>query len=117
MNSTAKMMLTCLAIIGLVSSAVAATNNAGGAGEQQGQQGGPGPQGNRHGPGKACHADVEKFCQGIKPGEGRVIACLKNNFSSLSPECSEMLDKAANRQGQRQGNGQGQKEDEGEDQK
>ena len=122
MKSTAKIMLTCLAIMGLVSSAVAATNNAGGAGEQQvrqGQQEGPGPQGNRHGPGKACHADVEKFCQGVKPGEGRIIACLKNNSSKLSSECAEMLAKAPNRQGQEQGEGRGQREDkhDGEDQK
>lgn len=109
MNFTAKIMLTCLAILGLGSSADAATNNAGGAGEPQGQQGGSGPRGNRPGPGKVCRADVEKFCQGVQPGEGRIIACLKNNSSSLSSECSEMLAKAHNRQGSGQGNGQGQR--------
>lgn len=121
MNSTAKIMLTCLAVIGLGSSAVAATNNDGGAGApqgQQGQQGGPGPRGNRPGPGKVCRADVEKFCQGVQPGEGRIIACLKNNSSSLSSGCSEMLAKVRNRQDLEKGNKQGQKEHErdGEDQ-
>src|SRR5271169_6389208 len=101
MKSITKVMITCLAIIGLASSAVAADNNAGGAGGQQGQQG------NGHGPRKACRADVEKFCQGVKPGEGRIIACLENNSSKLSQECAAMVAKAANRQGQGQGQGQG----------
>lgn len=113
MISTVKTMLACLAIMGMVSSAVAATDNTGGTGEPQaqGQQGSLGQRGNRPGPGRTCHADVEKFCQGVKPGEGRIVACLKKNASGLSSECSEMLARAFERQGQRHEEGGEQKED------
>lgn len=36
---------------------------------------------------KACHLDVEKFCAGVKPGEGRLGACLKKNEKKLSKSC------------------------------
>lgn len=36
---------------------------------------------------KACHADVEKFCPDVKPGEGRLGACLKKNEKKLSKAC------------------------------
>ncbi|MDX6770347.1 MAG: cysteine rich repeat-containing protein [Elusimicrobiota bacterium] len=36
---------------------------------------------------KACHADLEKFCKGVKPGEGRQGACLKANAKKLSKSC------------------------------
>jgi hypothetical protein len=106
MKSIVQGIIACIAIIGLTSSAVAASNNAGGAGDQQGQQG------NGQGARKVCHADVKKFCQGVKPGEGRIIACLKANSSGLSPECAARVAKAPNRQAQ--GQGQGQDEDDGE---
>jgi hypothetical protein len=37
---------------------------------------------------KACKADAEKFCKGIKPAEGRVLTCLKGRESDLSPACA-----------------------------
>jgi hypothetical protein len=40
---------------------------------------------------KPCAADVQKFCKDIKPGEGRVIACLKSHQADLSKACSAML--------------------------
>jgi len=84
--------------------------------QQQGDQGGQqNQQGNRHGPRKACRADVEKFCPGVKPGEGRIIACLESNSSKLSQECAAMVAKAANRQGQGQGQGQGKGQEQDED--
>ena len=34
-----------------------------------------------------CKADAEKFCKDIKPGGGRIIACLKEHRAELSAEC------------------------------
>jgi hypothetical protein len=34
-----------------------------------------------------CKADIEKFCKDVKKGEGRIIKCLKEHQSELSPEC------------------------------
>ena len=42
---------------------------------------------------KPCAADVQKFCKDVKPGEGRVIECLKSHQSELSQACSSMLAK------------------------
>ncbi len=36
----------------------------------------------------ACKADTEKFCKDIKPGGGRIIACLKAHAPDLSPGCA-----------------------------
>jgi hypothetical protein len=51
---------------------------------------------------RACRADVRKFCKDIKPGEGRIIACLKANATKLSQECAARLDKAATGQAREQ---------------
>lgn len=37
---------------------------------------------------KACKADAEKFCKGIRPREGRILSCLKGRESDLSPACA-----------------------------
>jgi hypothetical protein len=39
----------------------------------------------------ACEPDVEKFCAQVKPGEGRVIACLKEHQSDLSAACASQM--------------------------
>lgn len=36
---------------------------------------------------KPCLADAEKFCKDIKPGDGRLLACLKAHEAELSAEC------------------------------
>ncbi|MBP6606684.1 MAG: hypothetical protein KA240_13440 [Nitrospira sp.] len=41
--------------------------------------------------GKACAEDVKTLCSGIKPGEGRIIQCLKAHRQEISPSCSEMM--------------------------
>lgn len=38
---------------------------------------------------EACRGDVEKFCKDVKPGGGRIIACLKSHEKDLSPACRE----------------------------
>ena len=35
-----------------------------------------------------CNADAKKFCQGIKPGQGRILACLKSHDAELAPACA-----------------------------
>lgn len=35
----------------------------------------------------ACRGDITILCPGVKPGEGRLRACLVANRSRLSPDC------------------------------
>jgi Spy/CpxP family protein refolding chaperone len=35
-----------------------------------------------------CKADAQKFCKGIRPGQGRILACLKSHESELAPACA-----------------------------
>ena len=44
---------------------------------------------------EACADDVQKLCKDVKPGEGRIIKCLKDNSKNLSPECRDKLTAAA----------------------
>lgn len=92
MNSIAKLIIALITTVGLTFTAVAATNNEEGSGAQQGNAQGAHPGG---GPHRVCRADVQKLCSGVKPGEGRIIACLKENSSKLSPACAERLSKAS----------------------
>jgi len=34
-----------------------------------------------------CAKDIKQFCKDVKPGKGRIIACLAENKDSLSPGC------------------------------
>ncbi|MBI4351953.1 MAG: hypothetical protein HY550_10980 [Elusimicrobia bacterium] len=43
--------------------------------------------------GKACAADREKFCAGVKPGEGRLRDCLQKNIKNLSEGCKARQEK------------------------
>ena len=36
---------------------------------------------------QACHEDIERWCGSVKPGAGRLGACLKKNARKLSKEC------------------------------
>ena len=42
-----------------------------------------------------CKADAEKFCKGIRPGSGRILACLKSHQSELAPACAAEFNKGA----------------------
>jgi hypothetical protein len=39
----------------------------------------------------ACREDVDKFCKGIKPGGGRIWACLKSHEAELSQACTDQI--------------------------
>jgi hypothetical protein len=39
----------------------------------------------------ACKADVQKFCADVKPGEGRIVQCIKQHESELSDACKQTL--------------------------
>ena len=41
-----------------------------------------------------CKADAQKFCKGIRPGGGRILACLKSHQSELAPACAAEFNKA-----------------------
>ncbi|MBI3552542.1 MAG: hypothetical protein HY077_08480 [Elusimicrobia bacterium] len=36
-----------------------------------------------------CQADSERLCGGVKPGGGRLAACLKEHLDEVSPECRD----------------------------
>ena len=40
---------------------------------------------------EACKDDAGKFCEGIRPGAGRILACLKSHESELSEACKAEL--------------------------
>ncbi|MGL4634833.1 MAG: cysteine rich repeat-containing protein [Beijerinckiaceae bacterium] len=39
----------------------------------------------------ACRADYQKYCSDVQQGQGRIIVCLKKNFSQLTPDCRKSL--------------------------
>jgi hypothetical protein len=41
-----------------------------------------------------CTADVQSLCADVKPGQGRVLACLQSHVGELSVGCSTILSKA-----------------------
>jgi len=40
---------------------------------------------------KACMADYRKLCPGVRPGEGRVVACFEEHMRELSPGCRQSM--------------------------
>jgi len=39
----------------------------------------------------ACMGDYQKYCKGVQPGGGRIIACLSKESDKLSPACKKVL--------------------------
>jgi Cysteine rich repeat len=39
-----------------------------------------------------CADDVAKYCKDIKPGDGRIARCLKENEKQLSPACKSSIE-------------------------
>ena len=42
----------------------------------------------------ACKGDMEVVCKGVKPGAGRLWACLKSNQSAVSEGCRNAMEHA-----------------------
>ena len=40
---------------------------------------------------QACEADYQAYCSNVRPGGGRIIACLQQNAAKLSPGCQKAL--------------------------
>jgi hypothetical protein len=40
---------------------------------------------------QACRAELQQHCAGIEPGEGRLRACVKENFGAFSEPCKQAL--------------------------
>jgi hypothetical protein len=40
---------------------------------------------------KSCEADADKYCLKVKPGEGRIVSCLKKNKSKIDKKCTAAL--------------------------
>jgi hypothetical protein len=43
---------------------------------------------------QACRDDARSFCRDVQPGGGRIIICLKQNYSAISPDCREAISDA-----------------------
>ena len=43
---------------------------------------------------EACKGDVDQYCKDVKPGQGRIGKCLKQNEAKLSPACKEQMAQA-----------------------
>jgi len=41
-----------------------------------------------------CADDIQRLCQGIPPGGGRIFACLQSNANNLSDDCRATLNDA-----------------------
>lgn len=41
-----------------------------------------------------CSADFVWFCPGVRPGGGRVLACLQSHASELTAQCHDALPRA-----------------------
>ncbi|MCS0504832.1 cysteine rich repeat-containing protein [Ancylobacter mangrovi] len=42
---------------------------------------------------KYCKADIERLCQGIQPGGGNLLKCLKSHSKEMSVGCAQALQK------------------------
>ena len=46
---------------------------------------------------EACHEDAKNLCKDVKPGEGRIVQCLKQHEGELSQACKEQMARAGKR--------------------
>ena len=42
----------------------------------------------------ACDQDLQQFCVGVQPGEGRLVQCLSSHTNELSAACGNMISAA-----------------------
>jgi hypothetical protein len=41
-----------------------------------------------------CHSDYDRLCSGVRPGGGRILACLQSHAGALSPACGRAMPRA-----------------------
>ena len=41
-----------------------------------------------------CRGDYDRLCTGVRPGGGRVLACLQNHANQLSTACGQAMPRA-----------------------
>jgi hypothetical protein len=41
---------------------------------------------------RECKSDLERLCKGLRPGRQRIISCLKEKVTELSPACAVALE-------------------------
>lgn len=46
---------------------------------------------------KPCRGDIERFCAGVPPGEGRIRDCIRSHAPRLSPACRAYAKSVARR--------------------
>lgn len=46
---------------------------------------------------EACKDDAQRLCEGIKPGGGKIVQCLKQHEDELTAECKEKMEKPRRR--------------------
>lgn len=40
---------------------------------------------------QACRTEIEQHCAGVQPGEGRLRACVQENFAAFSEPCKRAM--------------------------
>ena len=40
---------------------------------------------------KACGAEIQQYCAGVQPGDGRLRACVKEHFTAFSEPCKQAI--------------------------
>jgi multidrug efflux system outer membrane protein len=41
---------------------------------------------------RICAADIQKFCPGVEPGQGRLLKCMQPQLENISPACREKVE-------------------------
>jgi hypothetical protein len=44
---------------------------------------------------ETCRADIERICPGVEPGEGRILACMREHRADITPACRAAVRAAA----------------------
>jgi hypothetical protein len=53
----------------------------------------------------ACGADIQKHCAGIKPGDGKLRHCVRENHAKFSDGCKSALREAMQKRRQQKADG------------
>ena len=56
--------------------------------------------------GSACRGDAMQHCRGLRPGDGKILACLEGRLDQLTPACRAKIPEAIALRDQAAGSGQ-----------